>query len=196
MADITSIWKKKGSKQDIENDRGIFVLGVLRKIMDKLMYLDLYPELEENMSNSNIGAMRKKNIRNHLFIVYGIINSVLQGETPSVDVGIFDLEKCFDVVWLEDVMNDLYEALPKTGCNDKLSLLYNSGCENQVLVKTAGGKTDRVNMPKIVMQGGTWGPIQCSNSIDKLGKDCEKNREHLYWYKSAKTDYKGKRIGS
>ena len=47
MADITSILKKKGSKQDIENDRGIFVLGVLRKIMDKLMYLDLYPELEE-----------------------------------------------------------------------------------------------------------------------------------------------------
>ena len=39
-------------------------------------------------------------------------------------------------------------------------------------------------MPKIVMQGGSWGPLQCSNSIDKLGKGCEENGEHLYTYKN------------
>ena len=47
--------------------------------MDKLVYEDLYPELESNMSNSNIGTMKRKNIRNHLFVVYGIINSVVRG---------------------------------------------------------------------------------------------------------------------
>ena len=163
------------------------MLGVLRKILDKLMYVDLYPELEDNMSNSNIGGMRKKNIRNHLYVVYGIINAVIQGDSPCVDIEIFDLEKCFDVLWLEDVMNDLYDALPNSGCNDKLSLLYKSGCENNVSVKTAGGKTSRVNIPQIVMQGGSWGPIQCSNSIDSLGMDCEKNQKHLYWYRNQVT---------
>ena len=39
-------------------------------------------------------------------------------------------------------------------------------------------------MPKIVMQGGSWGPLQCSNSIDRIGRDCEMNREHLYSYKN------------
>ena len=39
-------------------------------------------------------------------------------------------------------------------------------------------------MPRIVMQGGSWGPIQCSNSIDKIGKGCEERREHLYTYKN------------
>ena len=46
------------------------------------------------------------------------------------------------------------------------------------------GKTDRVNMPQIVMQGGTWGPLECSNSLDKMGKLSENNEEHLYSYKS------------
>ena len=183
LANISSIWKRKSSKQDLDNDRGIFVLCVLRKICDKLVYNDLYPELEANMSNSNIGAMKNKNIRNHLFVVYGIINSVVRGESPCVDIQIFDLKKCFDALWLEDVMNDLYEAVPHSGQNDKLALLYKSNYENQVSVKTAVGQTRRVNMPKIVMQGGSWGPLQCSNSIDKIGKECEENREHLYTYK-------------
>ena len=184
LADISSIYKRKGSKKDLENDRGIFLLGILRKILDKLLYVDLYPELEEKISNSNIGALRKKNICNHLFVVYGIINAVINGEAPCMDIQIFDLIKCFDVLWVEDVMNDLYEALSNSGCNEKLALLYNLSLENHVSVKTAVGQTRRVNMPKIVMQGGSWGPIQCSNSIDKIGKDCEENRDHLYLYKN------------
>jgi hypothetical protein len=152
--------------------------------LDKLVLNDFYPDLELSRSNSNIGAMKKKNIRNHLFIVYGIINSVIRGELPSIDIQIFDLKKCFDVLWLEDVMNDLYESLPSSGHNDKLALLYQTNFENLVSVKTALGKTERKNMPKIVMQGGSWGPLQCSNSIDRIGRDCEMNREHLYSYKN------------
>ena len=39
-----------------------------------------------------------------------------------------------------------------------------------VAVKTAVGLTDRVNMENIVTQGGTFGPIECANSIDKIGE--------------------------
>ena len=52
-------------------------------------------------------------------------------------------------------MNDLFEALPNSGCNDKLALLYKLCSENKVSVKTPVGQTERVNMPKIVMQGGS-----------------------------------------
>ena len=78
LADITSIYKNKGSRMDLNNDRGIFILAVLRKIMDKLLYLDEYPELEKSMSDSNIGARKDKNVRNHLFIVYGVIQNDLR----------------------------------------------------------------------------------------------------------------------
>ena len=43
LANISSIWKRKASKKSLENDRGIFVLCVLRNILDKLLYNDLYP---------------------------------------------------------------------------------------------------------------------------------------------------------
>ena len=72
-------------------------------LLDKLIYNDLYPEMESGMSNSNIGALKNKNIRNHLFVVYGIINSVHRGESPSVDIQIFDIIHCFDALWLEGI---------------------------------------------------------------------------------------------
>jgi hypothetical protein len=35
----------------------------------------------------------------------------------------------------------------------------------------------------IVMQGGKWGPLKCSNTMDKIGKKCINRGEHLYTYK-------------
>ena len=74
MSNITTIYKSSGSRQDLESDRGTFSLSVYRKIIDKLIYQEKYPMIDENMSNSNIGARKKRNIKNHLFIIYAIIN--------------------------------------------------------------------------------------------------------------------------
>ena len=95
-ADITSIFKNKNSRLSLSNDRGIFVLSVLRKVIDKLIYCDKYPDLEKSMSDSNIGARKNKNVRNHLLIVYGIINSVIRGGRGCVDLQIYDLVQAFD----------------------------------------------------------------------------------------------------
>ena len=67
--------------------------------------------------------------------------------------------------------------------NDKLALIYKANEENKVAVRTPVGLTDRKSIPTIVMQGGTFGPMQCSNSIDSIGKKCISRQEHLYTYK-------------
>ena len=161
LANITSIWKKKNSRLDLANDRGIFVLTVVRMMMDKMLYNEYYPSLEENMSPSNIGAMKKKNIRNHLFILYGIINSVINGDGDCIDIQIYDVIQCFDALWLEDCMLDVYYATPEEQHNDKLALIFKANEENKVAVKTPVGLTSRETIPTIVMQGGTFGPMQC-----------------------------------
>ena len=107
LANITSLYKSKGSKSSLESDRGIFVLTVIRMIMDRLLYDDLYPEIEENMSNSNIGALKNQNVRNHLFIVHGVINSVVKGEAKCIDIQIYDIKQAFDALWLQDCMNSM-----------------------------------------------------------------------------------------
>ena len=41
-------------------------------------------------------------------------------------------------------------------------------------------------IPLITQQGGTWGPISCSNSIDKIGKQCnEVKMSYCYYYKDV-----------
>ena len=79
LQNITSIFKNKGSRFELENDRGIFILTVFKKVLDKLIYHDDMDNIDENMSDSNIGARRNRNIKNHLFIIYGIMNSVIKG---------------------------------------------------------------------------------------------------------------------
>ena len=186
MSNITTIYKKKGSKHNLENDRGIFGLSVFKKIIDKLIYQEMYPLVDEGMSDSNIGARRKKNIKNHLFIVYGVINSVLKGESGCVDISIYDLIKAFDVLWLADSMNDLWDTIPNHAHDDKLGLIYQTSKKNMVAVNTAVGQSDRVDIPEIVTQGGTWGPILCSNSIDTVGKYAQQNGHHFKYKNMAR----------
>ena len=69
----------------LESDRGIFILSVLRMIKDKLIYKDIKEEVDKTMSESNIGARRNRNIRDHLFILYSIINAVRNKDAEPID---------------------------------------------------------------------------------------------------------------
>ena len=182
LSNITTIFKR-GSRFDLNNDRGIFILTVLKKILDKLIYGDFCVDIDRNMSDSNIGARRRRNIKDHLFIIHGIINSVIRGDEECVDIQIYDLEKAFDALWLTDCLNDIFDTLPKDKHNDKLSLLYETNRTTMMAIKTAVGMTKRVDIPNIVQQGGTWGSLLCSNTIDTIGKKCRDRNQHCYYYK-------------
>ena len=63
MSNITTIFKRRASRHDLENDRGIFGLSVFRKIIDYLTYKEKYPIIDQKMSDSNIGACKNRNIK-------------------------------------------------------------------------------------------------------------------------------------
>ena len=178
--DIVAIYKGKGEKSSLENDRGIFIVNIFRSIMMKLIYSDKYEIIDQNMSDSNVGARKNKNIRNHLFILNGIINDVLNSKNKSVDIIIVDYKQCFHSMWLDECANDLFNAGMK---DDHLNLLYKANSKNQVAVKTPFGKTERKSVEKIVLQGEVFGPLECSVSVDSFGKECLEINKHLYVYK-------------
>ena len=184
LSNITTIFKK-GSRFDLNNDRGIFILTVLKKILDKLIYGDFFLEIDKNMTDSNIGARRKRNIKDHLFVIHGIINSVIRGDEDCVDIQIYDLEKAFDALWLTDCLNDIFDTLPENKRNNELSLLYETNRNTLMAIKTAVGMTERVAIPDIDQQGGTWGSLLCSNTIDSIGKKCRDRKIHCYYYKKT-----------
>ena len=76
----------------------------------KMIYQDKYQTIDENMSDSNVGVRKEKNIRNHLFILNGIINDVLNIKDKSIDLIIVDYKQCFDSMWLDECMHDLFKA--------------------------------------------------------------------------------------
>ena len=86
LSNITSIYKQNNkSRYDIENDRGIFILTAIRKLLDNLIYNDKFPYIDRGMTDSNIGARKERNIKDHLFILHGIINSVVKGDDDCID---------------------------------------------------------------------------------------------------------------
>ena len=182
-ANITSIYKGKGEKMDLENDRGIFIVSVLRSIFMKLLYNDNYDIVDMNMSDSNIGARRGKSVRNHIFMVNGVIHDVLAKKNANpIDVEVVDFRQCFDTLWLEECMNDLFEA----GIDDdNLALIYEANRNVNVAINTPSGLTSRDLVERIVLQGDVFGPLECSVLVDTIGKECIDEERHLFMYKDV-----------
>ena len=145
FVNILGIYKGKGSEK---NDRGIFLVNTLKGIFMKMVWNYVYIILDSNMSDSNIGGRKNKNIRNHVFMINGIINEVINGKAKSVDIEIIDYRQCFDSMWLSESINDLYESGIR---DDNLAIIHAANSHNLVAVKTPVGITNREPIENIVM---------------------------------------------
>ena len=180
-ADVVTIYKGKGKKCDLQNDRGIFLVTTFRSILMRLIYLDKYSIIDSNMSDSQVGGRKGRNVRNHVWVLNGVICDVLSNKNNlPIDIQIFDYKQCFDSLWLQECLSDLYSS----GVNDdKLALLYNINTHVKVAVKTPVGKTHRESIFNVITQGDVFGPILCSNQVDTFGKECLEEGRYTYAYK-------------
>ena len=142
------------------------------------------------MSDSQVGPRKEKGIRNHLFLVHSIINPAKQTK-QNIDLTLYDSHQCFDGLWLEECLNDLYDNGIR---DDKLNMIYQGNLSNNVCVNTPVGQSDRVQIKNIVTQGGPLGVSLCSVTVDSIGKealaddedDNETNEEYIYKYHNVK----------
>ena len=182
LCDITPIFKLKGSRNEFTNYRGIFRVSVFRSILDRLIYNDEYHNIDRNLTDCNVGARKGRNIRDNIFVLNAITNSVIKGGEQAIDIQVFDVKTCFDSLWLQECINDAYEAGMK---NDKLPLLYLENLNAKVAVKTAKGISTRINIQNLIMQGSVFGGLLCTTSMDKLGKLVYEEEKLIYKYKEA-----------
>ena len=111
----------------------------------------------------------------------GIISDVIstKKKTP-IDIQIFDYKQCFDSLWLEECLNDMFNA----GLNDdKFQLLYNINSDVKMAVKTPVGKSERGVLKNVITQGDVFGPILCSKQVDTFGQECLVEQKYTYLYK-------------
>ena len=55
--------------------------------------------------------------------------------------------------------------------------------KTSIAVNTLFGPTERYDVENIEQQGGLWGPIKCSNSIDSIGRKALLDSRLVYRYK-------------
>ena len=181
FADISTIYKGKGPKTELINERGIYIVSILRSILMKLIYFDYYSIVDGSMSDSQVGARKNKNIRNHIWVVNGIISDVLSSKSKnSIDIQIYDYKQCFDSLWIQECMNDFFNA----GFNDdKFALLYNINRTVKIAVRTPVGKTERETIRDVVTQGDVFGALLCSKQVDTFGQECMNMSKYTYKYR-------------
>ena len=181
MADVATIYKGKGEKSDLKNDRGIFIVSVFRSILMRMIYLDKYSCLDDSMSDAQVGGRKGRSVRNHIWVLNAVICDILskKSKTP-IDLQIFDYKECFDSLWLEECLNDLYNGGIQ---DDKFSLLYKMNTHVNVAIRTPVGKSKRGDIWNAIIQGDVIGPMFCGKLVDGIGKECLENNKYTYKYK-------------
>ena len=64
-------------------------------------------------------------------------------------------------------------------------LLYKGTQNVKIAAQTSQGRSDYINISNVIMQGGVFGSLQCTTSIDKLAKEVYSRPELLYLYKGT-----------
>ena len=180
VCNVTSIYKNKRDRNSYDSHRGVFRTTTLRNILDRLMYNDEYSTVDKNLTDCNVGARKKRNMRDNLFSMNVIMNGRRQGIEKACDICVYDVKKCFDKLWMSECINDLYEA---GLTNDKLCLIYYSNRTARIAIKTPNGMSERFNIYEKVMQGTVWAGLMCTCTMDKLGQLAYQDKSLLYKYR-------------
>ena len=149
-------------------------MKLFRSVIDKLLYNDIYPGVDKNMTSSN---------RDNLFILYAIINDALGFLKVDIDIQVYDLKQAFDSMWFEETRNDLWDTMEQK--DDKFALIAELNKECNIFVKTPVGDTEEFTLFETEQKGTVLGQLKCANQMDSISRECLQDDIGLYKYRGA-----------
>ena len=164
---ITALKKKKGSCKKLNNYRGIFLFPMLSIIFEKFLKNRINKLLQQNISKLQNGGMKGKGVVDNLFILRAKVNHAKYLNKVSL-ITFYNIEKCFDSLWLEDCINSLWDLGVK---DDTVFLIYLMNTKASVTIKTPMGDTYPLILSNFVKQGTVLGPLQNNRSLDRFSKE-------------------------
>ena len=144
---ICTLYKQKGSWKELENHRGIFIVVIVSIIFEKVLKNCVTPILRENMTKFQTGGIKGKGVVDNLFISHSLyVNQPLF-------LTVYDIENCFDSLWLEDCINSLWQNGVE---NDNLYLIYLLKKKASITIKTPLGNASPFVIKNFVKQVQCW----------------------------------------
>ena len=191
VTSVTTI-PKAGSKFMLTNERGIFKVSILRTILLRLLYNRNYMMVNNNMSDSNIGARRGKSCRNHIWILNGI-NHEHHSSKKKTDLrfNFYDYKQMFDSIVLSETLSDMHSV----GVNDDSLVLIKALNTNIAMsINTPYGATETTILPAVVAQGDLMAPLEAAVQVDNIAKNQIKEEHEREIHEGSTILYKYKGI--
>ena len=161
---------KKGSKLLMTNKRGLFLTNIISKIYERVLKNRNEEEVKKKRCQWQMGGVKKRSTTDNLFILNAVIERNKYLGKPTY-VFYADAEKCFDKLWLQDSIIELWES--GTHIRDAVMVLKMNE-EAVITIKTPVGETEEVVARFIVRQGTVYGHQLCGVSMSRvntIGKD-------------------------
>ena len=160
---ISTIYKNKGNKKILVNQRGIFLKQILSKMFERINM----NRIEENVKRidpTQAGSRNNRSPADQTFLLRSCTDHAKYLNRP-VYIVLYDYSQCFDSLWLDDCLLSLW----KLGVNnDVLSLIREMNKESNIVVKTPFGPTEQFTVHNIVQQGSVCGGVLCSASTGEV----------------------------
>ena len=102
----SNLYSDNGTLNKLDSYRDIFLVSILSLVFEKLLKTRMQPVLEKNMSKFQTGGVRGKGIVDNLFVLRGLIDHS-NHLAKELWITFYDIQKCFDSLWLEDCINAL-----------------------------------------------------------------------------------------
>lgn len=176
---------KQGSLKILKNHRGIFNVSILRSIMMKLIYNRNYDNIENNLSEFNVGARKEKSSLINIFVINSIINEVIRDPTKTpITISVLDFSQMFDSLDLTKAANRMFE---NGFNNEELVLVVNANKQVTMAVKNGNNLSEFTEIQNVVLQGDTLAPLIATTDMDQIAKDWQKKagNEQIYKYKDS-----------
>ena len=119
------------------------------------------------MSRFQSGGIKGKSVVENLFITRGLINHAVY-LNKELWITFYDIEKCFDSLWLEDCISPLWDLRVK---DDILYLIHLLNTKASLTIKTPMGDTHPLLLSNLVKQGTILGPVLNNCSLDRFSQE-------------------------
>ena len=168
---ITNIWKGKGDREKMDNQRGITVSSGIGTIGEEVLTERLTKTI--TFSQAQAGGRKGASTADHIFILKGMIAMALKYGLELI-VTFFDIKKAYDRACMDDMLYIIHQQ----GFTGKILRLTTALNKNLTArVKTKAGLTREIERETGGKQGGKLMVPMFSKMMDKLPEEMHENKD-------------------
>ena len=167
IGSITSIWKGKGDKEDLNNQRGITTSSSIGTIIDSL--IDNRISYAVPFTQAQAGGQKGASTCDHLFLLRAIFDIAKKKKSPTF-ITFYDVSKAYDNIDNNDMLNIMWEK----GLRGKSwRILRNLNQNLKAKINTRYGPTRIIEMEIGGKQGSRLTGRMFSKLMDMLQEEIQ-----------------------